>query len=264
MPPYPGGKGAAGVAQRLISLMPPHETYIEPFLGGGTVMRMKKSAKLNIGLDLDEEVISQARDHYLNRAPDDDIPYAFRCCDALSWLVTSRFTGHELVYCDPPYLPSTLRSRPQYKYMLSEEQHIKLLSILRTLPCMVMLSGYWSQLYVDTLHDWLHTSYQVITRGGTLATEYLWANYILPPSSLHDYRFVGQNFRERERFTRQQRRWIKRLEAMSPLQRQALLAALDAVPPRCLAPPGDAARSMAPLAGPGDAVLPVPPRHAQR
>jgi len=32
---------------------PPHEVYIEPFLGGGAIMRQKRPALLNIGLDLD-------------------------------------------------------------------------------------------------------------------------------------------------------------------------------------------------------------------
>lgn len=35
-----GGKGR--VFRQLISLMPPHEVYIEPFLGGGSVMLHKK------------------------------------------------------------------------------------------------------------------------------------------------------------------------------------------------------------------------------
>ena len=52
---YPGGKAGDGVYQRLISLMPPHEVYIEPFLGGGAIMRHKRPALLNIGIDLDPQ-----------------------------------------------------------------------------------------------------------------------------------------------------------------------------------------------------------------
>ncbi|MDQ2510981.1 DNA adenine methylase, partial [Pseudomonas aeruginosa] len=37
--------------------MPPHQTYIESHLGGGAVMRNKKAAQRNIGLDLDAKVI---------------------------------------------------------------------------------------------------------------------------------------------------------------------------------------------------------------
>ncbi len=48
---YPGGKGKC--YQRLINLMPPHETYIESHLGGGAVLRNKRPAKANIGIDAD-------------------------------------------------------------------------------------------------------------------------------------------------------------------------------------------------------------------
>ena len=56
---YPGGKAGDGVYQRLISLMPPHDVYIEPFLGGGALLRRKRPARLTIGLDLDPQVIDR-------------------------------------------------------------------------------------------------------------------------------------------------------------------------------------------------------------
>jgi hypothetical protein len=42
--------------------VPPHEVYIEPFLGGGAIMRQKRPALLNIGLDLDAAVIARFND----------------------------------------------------------------------------------------------------------------------------------------------------------------------------------------------------------
>ncbi len=54
---YPGGKNGAGVYQTIINLMPPHRVYIEPFLGGGAVMRLKRPAELNIGVDLDPQAL---------------------------------------------------------------------------------------------------------------------------------------------------------------------------------------------------------------
>ena len=63
-----------------------------------------------------------------------------------------------------------------------------------------------------------------MTRGGP-AVEYLWFNFP-PPVALHDYRYLGANFRERERIKRQKARWTARLLRMPALQRQALLAAI--------------------------------------
>src|SRR5579883_1311551 len=56
--PYPGGKNGAGVYQQIINRMPPHSVYIEPFLGGGAIMRLKRPAALNIGIDRDPRVIA--------------------------------------------------------------------------------------------------------------------------------------------------------------------------------------------------------------
>ena len=59
---YPGGKNAPGVYQTIINLMPPHAVYIEPFLGSGAVMRMKRPALQNIGIDADPQAIARWQD----------------------------------------------------------------------------------------------------------------------------------------------------------------------------------------------------------
>ena len=58
---YAGGKAAPGTFHKIISLMPPHQIYIEPFLGGGAIMRLKRPAQLNIGIDRDRAAIEKAR-----------------------------------------------------------------------------------------------------------------------------------------------------------------------------------------------------------
>lgn len=54
---YPGGKNGAGVYQTIINQLPPHDTYIEPFLGSGAVLRMKKPARASIAIDADADVV---------------------------------------------------------------------------------------------------------------------------------------------------------------------------------------------------------------
>ena len=43
---YPGGKNGAGVYQAIICQIPPHQVYVEPFLGSGAVMRLKDAEPL--------------------------------------------------------------------------------------------------------------------------------------------------------------------------------------------------------------------------
>ncbi len=280
---YPGGKSGAGVYQTIINLMPPHRVYIEPFLGGGAIMRLKRPAAANIGLDLDPAVIAGWRsrtdetddgsrinlvpssDLAISAAtagigdersrlgvsgddrvspvltveysgggapafladPDDEVPaqWRFQVGDGIGFLRSYRFTGEELVYCDPPYLHSTRSRTDLYRYEMTDRQHRALLRVVKRLPCKVMLSGYWSRLYTDQLQGWNSATFQAMTRAGKPATEHLWFNFP-PPVALHDYRFLGADFRERERIKRKKLRWVNRLRSMPMLERQALLAAL--------------------------------------
>ncbi|WP_203415563.1 hypothetical protein [Candidatus Scalindua japonica] len=53
-------------------------------------------------------------------------------------------------------------------------------------------------------------------------------NYNIPVE-VHEYRYLGNNFRERERIKRKTQRWTARLQSMPILERQALLSAMDIV-----------------------------------
>lgn len=210
---YPGGKGVSGVYQRLINQIPPHRVYIESHLGGGAIMRFKRPTQINIGIDRDPDVLKMW-----------SIPYVQAVCsDAAEFLKTYPFEGGEFVYSDPPYLPSTLRSdRSAYKMGYTEEQHIELLNVLYRLPCKVMISGYWSPLYSDFLKDWRSLNFKVRNRSGTVAEEWVWMNYP-EPEELHDYQYLGRNFRERERIRRKIGRWVDRLKSLSYSERSALI-----------------------------------------
>lgn len=214
---YPGGKSAAGVYQKIINLMPPHERYIEPFFGSGAIMRLKRPAPQNIGIELDPDVIKACP----------LLPYVKLIKgNGIAYLKQHRFTPRDLIYCDPPYLNHTRRTPKLYRFQLTDEEHDTLLATLTHLPCMVLISGYHSERYAHTLQDWNSTHFQTMTRGGTPATEWLWYNFPTPVA-LHDYRYLGDNFRERERIKRKTARWSARLQRMSILERQALLAVLN-------------------------------------
>ena len=62
--------------------MPRHEVYVEPFLGGGAVMAAKRPTCLNIGVDLDAEVIAQAQSRIVGN--DDTRSALAGCGDAVA------------------------------------------------------------------------------------------------------------------------------------------------------------------------------------
>jgi DNA adenine methylase len=59
-----------------------------------------------------------------------------------------------LWYLDPPYLPSTRVTEEIYEHEMSHKQHELLLSLITKLSGMVVLSGYPSDLYDNTLVGW--------------------------------------------------------------------------------------------------------------
>lgn len=216
---YPGGKG--GVFQKFINLMPPHEVYIETHLGCGAIIRNKLPARRNIGIDIDPQVIEMWANY--NR-----INIELIHDDAVNYLKTYRFTGKELVYCDPPYLRETRKKSGRiYKYEYTQGQHIELLEVIKSLPCMVMISGYESPLYRESLKGWHTHSFKAGCQHG-IAIEWIWMNYP-PPKELHDYRYLGNSFREREHIKKKSKRWVARLKSMPVLERQSLLHAIQSV-----------------------------------
>lgn len=227
---YPGGKN--NQYQKLINLMPPHETYIEAYLGSGAILRRKRPAARNIGIDSDAAVIAAFND----AACIDDIAtndgaaaHQIICADCVQWLANhpELITPQALIYADPPYVMSSRKQqRPLYNHEYTDQQHVDLLNLLKRLDCMVMISGYWSQLYADMLTGWHTFSYQAQTRGGSIATEWVWMNYP-EPLALHDYSFLGDDYRERERIKRKKQRHVARLQKMDALERRAILWAMQ-------------------------------------
>jgi len=112
---------------------------------------------------------------------------------------------------------------------MSDDDHMRLLTIIVKLPCMVMISGYYSEMYAQALDGWRSITYPAQTRGGRTATEWLWMNFP-EPKRLHDYSFLGDNYRERERIKRKAHRWVhgkNGLASLPTLERYAILHAID-------------------------------------
>jgi DNA adenine methylase len=196
-------------------------------------MRYKRPARINIGIELDERVVERWR-----AAP---LP-AVRVIrgDALRVLPRLRPGPGDLVYCDPPYLPASRRRPRSYRHDYTTADHRSLLELLLSLSCLVVLSGYNTQLYAELLSGWHRTDFRTQTHSG-MATESLWTNFE-PGLVLHDYSFVGTSFRERERLRRRIRSLSTRLAGAHPLERNAVLATLADAQPDALIAAAERAR----------------------
>lgn len=89
-----------------------------------------------------------------------------------------------LIYCDPPYLPSTRHegSRSIYGCEMSEKEHRQLASVLRKCKGKVVLSGYPSTLYDELYGNWRTVSFDMANHaaGGKSKArkeETLWMNW---------------------------------------------------------------------------------------
>ena len=85
-----------------------------------------------------------------------------------------------LHYVDPPYLEQTrVGGNRYYRFEMTDSDHLELLQALKQLAGMVVLSGYDSELYHDTLSGWQchKTSARIAAARGTgVRTECVWLN----------------------------------------------------------------------------------------
>jgi site-specific DNA-adenine methylase len=219
---YCGGKNSGGAYQTIINQIPPHKIYMELFLGSGAVLRNKRPANLDIGVDRDADLI-------------DVFDYArgknFKFHNSCGMEFLERFEVQEkaadvFIYADPPYLMSTRQSqRNLYKYEMTRTDHIRLLELLKASQCNICISGYESDLYNNMLKDWRKVIYYQTDRAGRRRKECLWCNYP-EPEELHDYSFLGDDFIDRQRIRRKIQRHVDRLQQLPPRERNAILLAL--------------------------------------
>jgi DNA adenine methylase len=182
---YPGGKGVSGVYHTLLRLQPPHQLYIEPFLGKSKMMRTKRPAITSIGIDVDANVTKWWK-RQLRR---EDVPgLSVWHGDALELLPNAIAMGgaardQTLIYADPEYL-ETVTTRARYPHRFgSEAKHKRLLTMLVQLAdrgCMVMVSGYYSTLYGAMLRGWYQHGYEARLHRG-VREEIVWCSF--PPAA---------------------------------------------------------------------------------
>lgn len=220
--PYPGGKGADGTWQTLINQIPPHNIYIDGYLGHSAIMRYKRPAEVNVGVDIDSTVVDRWKGKGINNVELFNMPF----------LEYWREFGHHFnfddafIFLDPPYpMDSRKSGRPIYRHEMTDSDHEKLLSTTLTMKANVMLTSYENELYNHYLKNWTKIFYQNKTRHGAV-TEVAYVNYELD-GELHDYSYLGDNCWERQRIQRKVSRHIDKLQKLPAMERNAILQALS-------------------------------------
>ena len=131
-----------------------------------------------------------------------------------------------MVYADPPYpLESRSCQQKMYAHEMSSSDHIAFLKGARASQFYMAISTYENDIYSEMLSDWRLLQYQSVVRGGT-RTEFLYMNYP-EPSQLHDYSFIGKDFREREKLSRIKKNALSKLNAMPAALLNSILKDLD-------------------------------------
>lgn len=94
--------------------------------------------------------------------------------------VIERFNSPEvLVYCDPPYVLST-RGGKQYRCEMTDNDHLRLLDVLKRHNGPVMISGYQSPMYDSELKGWHKEKTTTTDQLSRVRKETVWMNFEPP------------------------------------------------------------------------------------
>lgn len=157
---YPGAKNR--LAPWIVSHIPPHKVYCEPFLGSGATS--PNPAKAWAGLP---ETIQLAAKMLKNAQIEHK--------DALE-LIKDLYGKDTFIYIEPPYLQDT-RKGYLYNNEMTDEQHVKLLQIVKESDCKIMISAYENELYNTELIGWRKEYKSTTAECSKKRTETLYMNY---------------------------------------------------------------------------------------
>lgn len=219
---YNGGKNGEGVMQCIINQFPAHDIYIEVCAGSGAIIRNKVAARQNIAIELDAAAIAKY---------DYGAGVTVVNADALQWLrkqpwLFMQADKRVLVYADPPY-PRFIRrsSKDLYKYEWTDEQHKEFLRLACSMKVAIVISTYANDMYDELLPGWRKVYFPGTSHVGK-TWECLYCNF-QEPEELHQYNYLGDNFRERQRIRDKIKRHVSRLMQLPARERNAILNALQ-------------------------------------
>jgi site-specific DNA-adenine methylase len=220
---YNGGKAGNGTYQAIINHIPKCEVFIDAMVGNGGIFFNLNLPALTVINDIDISLIDRYNDTSATKAA-----VIVECADYAGIIAKyDEWRRKVFIYFDPPYLFETRKSGKRlYKHEWSETEHIRFLKLAVKVKSDVMISHYPCKLYNEYLNGWNHFDFESMTRNG-MATERIYMNYP-KPHILQDYRYLGSDFRDRQRIKRKISRYIKKLEGLPESERTGILSAVIA------------------------------------
>jgi site-specific DNA-adenine methylase len=239
MKSYNGGKSGSGTYQQIINHIPPHSIYVAPFAGHDGIFRNIRRATISILNDIDIDIanwwkaqkikncimVEDFMQGNLFERPTRPV-VIIRNNDYAYILKKFGNNPDAFIYCDPPYPMETRKDKRRiYKYDWKYQTHHEHFLELINSECKanLMVSSYPNQLYNTWLSTWhTHRFYSTI-RGGRRVEEIIYMNYP-PPTILHDFRYLGKDYRERENIKNKVNRHTERLNRLPQHERTAILS----------------------------------------
>lgn len=162
----------------VLSYIPKHVVYVEPYFGSGSIFFDKDKAKIEVINDIDQDVYNYFK--VIRDNPNEIIEQIMFTPFSIEEYHNSRIINEHdnedvFIYCDPPYVLST-RKEHLYNYDMTDEQHIELLEVLKRHKGKILISGYDNKLYNKMLKNW-HKETIVTSSERGKRIECLWMNY---------------------------------------------------------------------------------------
>ena len=227
------------LAMRIISLLPPHGVFVEPFAGTSPLSAVKLPARRTIVIDCNPVVVAELEgltSDWAEVTLGDGVVFMETLGDdggAVECEKAEPLTARILVVCRPP----AIRVRTHLakaKPFWSEAEHRRFLRVANRLKCFTAVVARSSPLYETELAGWTRVR---LTRICSESRGYVsWLNFARP-TVLHDYRFIGGNKSGCRAVRRQQERLINKLHQMRPVHRNAMLQRIAAEFARSFANP---------------------------
>lgn len=219
---YAGAKSVDGVIQRIINIIPPHNTLVECCGGSAALTWNIKKAEKNIIIEKDPvqaELLSKTFTNHVKVFSGSFYSHLYDLIESLNDTV---------LYFDPPYLKENRTWQADiYKEEWDTYDHIDFLKYIKDSSTHVIINHPRSPLYDQALAGWNRIEYEYMTRKG-LRPDCIWYNY-LTPVELHDYRHIGKDNIDRQCIRRKRHSLIRKIKELPVLQQNAFFSEVNRV-----------------------------------